>query len=70
MLETRDAAWENGAPSEPAQQHQRLLVCTAHIHWDPEFCDVKLIQTMMLMHEVRDGGTGGSGAGAWVVSWC
>lgn len=30
-----------------------ILVCTAHIHWDPEFCDVKLIQTMMLMHELQ-----------------
>ena len=25
-------------------EKQNLLVCTAHIHWDPEFCDVKLIQ--------------------------
>src|SRR4051812_38524908 len=28
------------------------MVCTAHIHWDPEFCDVKLIQSMMLVHEL------------------
>jgi CCR4-NOT transcription complex subunit 6 len=35
------------------QVNQPLLVCTAHIHWDPEFCDVKLIQTMMLSHELR-----------------
>lgn len=32
---------------------QPILVCTAHIHWDPEFCDVKLIQTMMLSNELR-----------------
>ena len=32
---------------------QSLLVCTAHIHWDPEYCDVKLIQTMMLMRELQ-----------------
>lgn len=32
---------------------QPLLVCTAHIHWDPEFCDVKLIQTMMLSNELK-----------------
>lgn len=32
---------------------QTLLVCTAHIHWDPEYSDVKLIQTMMLMHELK-----------------
>ncbi|CAQ58128.1 poly(A)-specific ribonuclease [Caenorhabditis elegans] len=29
-----------------------LVVATAHIHWDPEFCDVKLVQSMMLTHEV------------------
>lgn len=32
---------------------QPVLVCTAHIHWDPEYCDVKLIQTMMLMRELQ-----------------
>lgn len=31
-----------------------ILVATCHIHWDPEYCDVKLIQTMMLMHELRN----------------
>ena len=30
-----------------------MVVCTAHIHWDPEFCDVKLIQSMMLVHELQ-----------------
>ncbi|VDP03070.1 unnamed protein product [Soboliphyme baturini] len=29
-----------------------LAVCTAHIHWDPELCDVKLVQTMMLVQEL------------------
>lgn len=28
-----------------------LVVCAAHTTWDPQFCDVKLIQTMMLVHE-------------------
>ena len=32
---------------------QTILVCSAHIHWDPEFCDVKLIQSMMLMEQLR-----------------
>jgi CCR4-NOT transcription complex subunit 6 len=31
---------------------QQILVSNAHIHWDPEFRDVKLIQTVMLMHEL------------------
>nr|CAD7200251.1 unnamed protein product [Timema douglasi] len=42
-----------GLPPDVSQVHQPLLVCTAHIHWDPEFCDVKLIQTMMLSNELR-----------------
>jgi len=49
LLETRESAWDNGVPTD----NPPLLVCTAHMHWDPEFCDVKLVQTMMLMHELR-----------------
>ena len=30
-----------------------LIVCTAHIHWDPEFCDVKLVQCMMFASELQ-----------------
>ena len=37
----------------PSETRQQLLVCTAHIHWDPEFCDVKLIQTMMLIDQLK-----------------
>ena len=54
LLQTKEACWENNnsnnsnnTTTDPAQQH--LLVATAHIHWDPEFCDVKLVQTMMLV---------------------
>lgn len=39
--------------TERPLHQQRILVCTAHIHWDPEFCDVKIIQTIMLMHELQ-----------------
>lgn len=42
-----------GLPPDPQQVNQPILVCTAHIHWDPEFCDVKLIQTMMLSYELK-----------------
>ena len=31
-----------------------IVVFTSHIHWDPEFCDVKLVQTMMLVHELQN----------------
>ena len=42
-----------GVPPE-SQQRQPILVATCHVHWDPEFCDVKLIQTMMLMNELKN----------------
>ena len=38
---------------EKTRERQMMLVCTAHIHWDPEYCDVKLIQTLMLTNEVK-----------------
>jgi len=41
-----------GLPPE-GQIKQPLLITTAHMHWDPEFSDVKLIQTMMLMSELK-----------------
>lgn len=54
LLETKEAAWENSQLlPDKSQISQPVLVCTAHIHWDPEFCDVKLIQTIMLMSEIR-----------------
>jgi len=39
-------------PGSQPSQHQ-ILVCNTHIHWDPEYCDVKLIQTIMLMNELQ-----------------
>lgn len=42
-----------GLPAE-GQVRQPILVATCHVHWDPEYSDVKLIQTMMLMHELRN----------------
>ncbi|XP_055679826.1 CCR4-NOT transcription complex subunit 6-like isoform X4 [Lutzomyia longipalpis] len=52
LLKVKESAWEGLSP-EAAQLAQPILVCTAHIHWDPEFCDVKLIQTMMLSNELK-----------------
>uniref|UniRef100_A0A1B6DP66 poly(A)-specific ribonuclease n=1 Tax=Clastoptera arizonana TaxID=38151 RepID=A0A1B6DP66_9HEMI len=51
LLKTKEEAWD--PPPDVNQIHQPLLVCTAHIHWDPEFCDVKLIQVMMLSHALK-----------------
>ncbi|XP_022247660.1 CCR4-NOT transcription complex subunit 6-like isoform X2 [Limulus polyphemus] len=53
LLQTNEGAFENGVLPGSSEIHQPLLVCTAHIHWDPEYCDVKLIQTMMLMSELH-----------------
>lgn len=52
LLRIKESAWD-GLPAEQAHLTQPILVCTAHIHWDPEFCDVKLIQTMMLSNELK-----------------
>ena len=30
------------------------MVANCHVHWDPEYSDVKLIQAMMLMHKLND----------------
>ncbi|XP_037810851.1 CCR4-NOT transcription complex subunit 6-like isoform X2 [Lucilia sericata] len=51
LLKVKETAWD--PITEVTQISQALLVCTAHIHWDPEFCDVKLIQTMMLSNELK-----------------
>jgi len=38
---------------EHKTSHQRLLIANAHLHWDPAYKDVKLIQTAMLMEEIE-----------------
>lgn len=46
---------EDALSRSPNKEYNRqfLLVCTAHIHWDPEYCDVKLIQTLMFTNEIK-----------------
>src|ERR1700730_12324140 len=36
------------------QDGYRVIVANAHIHWDPAFSDVKLVQVAMLMEELDD----------------
>jgi len=36
------------------QDGYRVIVANAHIHWDPAFSDVKLVQVAMLMEELED----------------
>ena len=64
----------SGLPAN-ASARQTFMVATCHIHWDPEFSDVKLIQTMLFINELkkiadenkpqvlRPGGGGSAGAG-------
>ncbi|CAI9744046.1 Hypothetical predicted protein [Octopus vulgaris] len=52
LLEVKEPHYETGMPADRLRG-QPLLVATAHIHWDPEYSDVKLIQTMMLMWELK-----------------
>jgi len=53
LLQTKDGAFDPSNMPDPNNTRQSIMVCTAHIHWDPEFSDVKLIQTMMLMKELK-----------------
>ena len=48
LLELKDPSL-SGLPSVP----HHILVTNAHIHWDPEYCDVKLIQTIMFLNELE-----------------
>lgn len=41
------------AGMKPPQERQLILVANAHMHWDPEYSDVKLIQTMMFLSELK-----------------
>ena len=42
-----------GLPA-PELVKQPVLISTAHVIWDPEFCDVKLVQSLMLMSELKN----------------
>ncbi|KAK6312699.1 hypothetical protein J4Q44_G00160460 [Coregonus suidteri] len=51
LLEVNKDMFSGGM--KPLQGKQLILVANAHMHWDPEFCDVKLIQTMMFLSELK-----------------
>ena len=52
VFETREGAYEPTVSAEIAAA-QKIMVATAHIHWDPEFCDVKMVQTLMLVDQLQ-----------------
>ncbi|XP_048450676.1 CCR4-NOT transcription complex subunit 6-like isoform X1 [Rhincodon typus] len=42
-----------GVKTLQGTEKQLILVANAHMHWDPEYSDVKLIQTMMIISELK-----------------
>ncbi|XP_067084062.1 CCR4-NOT transcription complex subunit 6-like isoform X1 [Osmerus mordax] len=51
LLEVNKDMFSGGL--KPLQEKQLLLVANAHMHWDPEYSDVKLVQTMMFLSELK-----------------
>ncbi|XP_042594092.1 CCR4-NOT transcription complex subunit 6-like isoform X2 [Cyprinus carpio] len=54
LLELKKELMELSCKSIHAMEKQLLLVANAHMHWDPEYSDVKLVQTMMFLSEVKN----------------
>ncbi|XP_026080786.1 CCR4-NOT transcription complex subunit 6-like isoform X2 [Carassius auratus] len=55
LLELKEELIESSSgKSTHAMEKQLLLVANAHMHWDPEYSDVKLVQTMMFLSEVKN----------------
>lgn len=38
---------------ENKETGSRIIVCNAHIHWDPLYSDVKIVQAALLMEEIE-----------------
>ncbi|KAG7278002.1 hypothetical protein CRUP_020318 [Coryphaenoides rupestris] len=51
LLEVNKDMFSGGMKAPP--ERQMILVANAHMHWDPEYSDVKLIQTMMFLSELK-----------------
>uniref|UniRef100_UPI00398F772B CCR4-NOT transcription complex subunit 6 n=1 Tax=Pristiophorus japonicus TaxID=55135 RepID=UPI00398F772B len=55
LLELQKDSFElSPGKSFHGMEKQLILVANAHMHWDPEYSDVKLIQTMMFLSEVKN----------------
>uniref|UniRef100_A0A5F8GLP1 poly(A)-specific ribonuclease n=1 Tax=Monodelphis domestica TaxID=13616 RepID=A0A5F8GLP1_MONDO len=54
VLEVHKELFGSGMKPIHAIDKQLLIVANAHMHWDPEYSDVKLIQTMMFVSEVKN----------------
>ncbi|XP_010893495.1 CCR4-NOT transcription complex subunit 6 [Esox lucius] len=55
LLEVRRETIEQSVgKSLHRMEKQLLLVANAHMHWDPEYSDVKVVQTVMFLSEVKN----------------
>ncbi|KAM8765307.1 CCR4-NOT transcription complex subunit 6 isoform 1-T3 [Rhynchonycteris naso] len=55
LLELRKELFEmSSGKVHLGTEKQLILVANAHMHWDPEYSDVKLVQTMMFLSEVKN----------------
>ncbi|KAF4077272.1 hypothetical protein AMELA_G00206120 [Ameiurus melas] len=54
LLELRKEMIEQSGKHLASMEKQLLLMANAHMHWDPEYSDVKLVQTMMFLSEVKN----------------
>ncbi|XP_062035926.1 CCR4-NOT transcription complex subunit 6-like [Lepus europaeus] len=54
VLEVHKELFGAGMKPIHAADKQLLIVANAHMHWDPEYSDVKLIQNMMFVSEVKN----------------
>ncbi|KAF0022632.1 hypothetical protein F2P81_025258 [Scophthalmus maximus] len=62
LLEVNKDAFSGGM--KPQLDRQLILVANAHMHWDPEYSDVKLVQTMMFLSELKSIAERASGSAA------
>lgn len=53
LLQSREGLYEQQVNGHMELPIQYVLAANAHMHWDPEFSDVKLIQTIMFCHELK-----------------
>uniref|UniRef100_A0A8C7WJL2 poly(A)-specific ribonuclease n=1 Tax=Oncorhynchus mykiss TaxID=8022 RepID=A0A8C7WJL2_ONCMY len=55
LLEVRKEMMEQSVgKSLHGMEKQLLLVANAHMHWDPAYSDVKVVQTVMFLSEVKN----------------
>ncbi|XP_061622853.1 CCR4-NOT transcription complex subunit 6-like isoform X2 [Phyllopteryx taeniolatus] len=71
LLEVNKDLFSGDANAVP--ERALVLVANAHMHWDPEYSDVKLIQTVMFLSELKsiaERAAGESGASSIPIVLC